>query len=214
MRHGNNTLVEGNVFFGNGADHTGGIRVINAGQTVQNNYMEGLKGTRFGGALVVMNGVPNGPINRYDPVINAVIENNTLVDGDNIQLGAGSDEERSGPPSDSVFANNLIYHGEGRDVFTVYDDMSGIDFKDNILNHKELPEFSGGFKHESVKKVSVHLGTRKQNLLSRLALAKLIMLNQARMCSLISLKKPRPVIQSCFLVAIMSLASSLRLISL
>jgi len=139
MRHGNNTLVEGNVFFGNGADHTGGIRVINAGQTVQNNYMEGLKGTRFGGALVVMNGVPNGPINRYDPVINAVIENNTLVDGDNIQLGAGSDEERSGPPSDSVFANNLIYHGEGRDVFTVYDDMSGIDFKDNILNHKELP---------------------------------------------------------------------------
>jgi len=77
MRHGNNTLVEGNVFFGNDVDHTGGIRVINAGQTVRNNYMEGLKGTRFGGALVVMNGVPNGPINRYDPVINAVIENNT-----------------------------------------------------------------------------------------------------------------------------------------
>jgi len=33
MRHGNNNLVEGNVFFGNNADHTGGIRVINAGQT-------------------------------------------------------------------------------------------------------------------------------------------------------------------------------------
>ena len=37
MRHGNNNLVEGNVFFGNGADHTGGIRVINAGQTIRNN---------------------------------------------------------------------------------------------------------------------------------------------------------------------------------
>ena len=95
MRHGNNTLVEGNVFFGNDVDHTGGIRVINAGQTVRNNYMEGLKGTRFGGALVVMNGVPNGPINRYDPVINAVIENNSLINSDNLQLGAGSDEELS-----------------------------------------------------------------------------------------------------------------------
>ena len=150
MRHGNNTLVEGNIFFGNDADHTGGIRVINAGQIVQNNYMEGLKGTRFGGALVVMNGVPNGPINRYDPVINAVIENNTLVNGDNVQLGAGSDEERSGPPSDSVFANNLIYHGDGRDVFTIYDDMSGIDFKANILNRKELPDFAKGFEYKDV----------------------------------------------------------------
>ena len=128
MRHGNDTLVEGNVFFGNDVDHTGGVRVINARQTVRNNYMEGLKGTRFGGAFVVMNGVPNGPINRYDPVIGSVIENNSLINSDNLQLGAGSDEERSGPPSDTTFVENLIYNKDGRDVFTVYDDMSGIDF--------------------------------------------------------------------------------------
>ena len=53
MRHGNNTLVEGNVFFGADEDHTGGIRVINARQIVRNNYMQDIKGTRFGGALVV-----------------------------------------------------------------------------------------------------------------------------------------------------------------
>ena len=145
MRHGNNTQVEGNVFFGNGVDHTGGIRVINAGQTVRNNYMEGLKGTRFGGALVVMNGVPNGPINRYDPVINAVIENNSLINSDNVQLGAGSDEERSGPPSDSRFENNLIFNEDGRDVFTIYDDMSGIEFKNNILGSMDPPDFADGF---------------------------------------------------------------------
>jgi len=148
MRHGNNTLVEGNVFFGNDVDHTGGIRVINAGQTVRNNYMEGLKGTRFGGALVVMNGVPNGPINRYVPVINALIENNTLINSDNVQLGAGSDEERSGPPDDSRFENNFIYNEDGRDVFTVYDDMSGIDFKGNILSSMDPPDFAQGFSHE------------------------------------------------------------------
>jgi len=151
MRHGNNNLVEGNVFFGNGADHTGGIRVINAGQTIRNNYMEGLKGTRFGGALVVMNGVPNGPINRYDPVINAEIKNNSLINSDNIQLGAGSDEERSGVPKDSHFESNLIYNDDGRDVFTVYDDMSGIEFKDNILGSMDPPDFTSGFSREQIE---------------------------------------------------------------
>ena len=150
MRHGNNTLVEGNVFFGNGVEHTGGIRVINAGQTVRNNYMEGLKGTRFGGALVVMNGVPNGPINRYDPVINATIENNSLINSDNVQLGAGSDEERSGVPEDSTFASNLIYNEDGRDVFTIYDDMSGIEFEGNVLGSMDPPDFAGGFKRENI----------------------------------------------------------------
>lgn len=150
MRHGNNNLVEGNVFFGNGADHTGGIRVINAGQTIRNNYMEGLKGTRFGGALVVMNGVPNGPINRYDPVKDALIVNNSLINSDNIQLGAGSDEERSTVPSDSDFQNNLIVNDDGRDVFTVYDDMSGIEFTKNILGSMDPPEFAGGFTRTNV----------------------------------------------------------------
>ena len=151
MRHGNNTLVEGNVFFGNDVDHTGGIRVINAGQMVRNNYMEGLKGTRFGGALVVMNGIPNGPINRYDPVVDAVISNNSLINSDNVQLGAGSDEERYGTPKNSRFENNLIYNDDGRDVFTVYDDMSGIDFKNNVLASMDPPDFTDGFARATVE---------------------------------------------------------------
>ena len=151
MRHGNNTLVEGNVFFGDNADHTGGIRVINAGQIVRNNYMQDIKGTRFGGALVVMNGVPNSPINRYDRVRDAVIENNTLVNSDNIQLAAGSDEERSAVPLDTTFVNNLISHSEGRDVFTVYDDVSGIKFADNIVSGGPKPDFAAGFAATKVK---------------------------------------------------------------
>ncbi len=158
MRHGNNTLVEGNVFFGNDVDHTGGVRVINAGQTVRNNYMEGLKGTRFGGAFVVMNGVPNGPINRYDPVINAVMENNSLINSDNVQLGAGSDEERSGPPSDSTFSNNLIFNDDEIDVFTIYDDMSGIDFDNNVLGSMDPPDFASGFTRKNLKMMRAENG--------------------------------------------------------
>ena len=97
-----------------------------------------------------MNGIPNGPINRYDPVIDAVIENNSLVNSDNVQLGAGSDEERYGTPKTSRFESNLIFNDDGRDVFTVYDDMSGIDFKNNLLGSMDPPDFTEGFSRQDM----------------------------------------------------------------
>lgn len=151
MRHGNGNLVENNVFFGNGVDHTGGIRVINADQTIRNNYMEGLAGYRFGGALVVMNGVPNSSINRYHQVSGALIENNSVIDSDHIQLAAGSDQERSAVPVDSDFKNNLISHSSGRDTFTIYDDISGIRFSGNLLNDVPEHQIESGFESLSIE---------------------------------------------------------------
>ena len=132
LRHGNGNTVEGNVFLGNGVDHTGGIRVINKRQTVRNNYLANLTGYRFGGALVVMNGVPDSPINRYHQVEDAVIENNTIIDSGHIELAAGSDAERSAVPVRSQFRNNLIVNAERADVFAVHDDISGIRFEGNV----------------------------------------------------------------------------------
>lgn len=144
LRHGNGNKVIGNVFEGNGKPHTGGIRVINANHEISNNYLANLTGHRFGGGLVIMNGVPNSPINRYHPVENVVIENNTLVNVDHVQLGAGSDEERSQPPSSTQFANNLFVASEGRQIaFTLYDDMSGIAFANNGVVNVE-PGFDIG----------------------------------------------------------------------
>ena len=144
LRHGNGNLVEGNVFLGNGVDHTGGIRVINKGQTVRNNYLFGLTGRRFGGALVVMNGVPNSPINRYHRVEDAVIENNTIIDGHHIELAAGSDAERSAVPRRSHMRNNLIVNTTPRRSVTVYDDISGVRFEGNVASGVVgLPEIDG-----------------------------------------------------------------------
>ena len=148
MRHGNDTLVANNVFFGNGVDHTGGIRLINKRQTVRNNYMEGLAGYRFGGALVVMNGVPNSPINRYHQVEDSVIENNSLINSDHIQLAAGSDAERSAVPVRTSFDNNLIYNLDKRDPFTVYDDISGIKFAGNLINSDKKMKIATGFESQ------------------------------------------------------------------
>jgi len=150
LRHGNDNLMENNVFIGNGVDHTGGLRLINKRQTIRNNYLEGLAGYRFGGGLVIMNGVPNSPINRYHQVEDSVIENNMLINVNHIQLAAGCDQERSAVPISSSFKNNLIYNDDERDIFTVYDDVSGIEFSGNVLNNASNPSLKEGFANQVI----------------------------------------------------------------
>jgi poly(beta-D-mannuronate) lyase len=145
MRHGHYTTVENNYFLGNRKPNTGGIRIINENQTVRNNYLYGLTGHRFRGAMVIMNGVPNGPINRYDPVIDSLMNGNIVIDSDHIQLCAGSDEERSAPPTGSSMHNNIIMTKTNLDPFTIYDDISGISFEGNVLNEEADVEIETGF---------------------------------------------------------------------
>ena len=145
LRHGSGNLVENNVFMGNGVDHTGGIRVINGNQTIRNNYLSGLTGTRFGAGLVVMNGVPNSKINRYHQVDNALIENNTLIDVSNIGLAAGSDDERSAVPINSHFKNNVLINQDKQDPFNILDDVSGITFSGNATSQETAKEINAGF---------------------------------------------------------------------
>ncbi|MBC3765810.1 polysaccharide lyase 6 family protein [Neptunicella marina] len=151
LRHGRGNLIENNIFIGNGKDHTGGIRVINEDQIIRNNYLEGLTGYRFGSGFTVMNGVPNSPINRYNQVDNATIENNTFINVRHIQLAAGSDRERSATPINSRFRKNLVFNVNAQQPFTVFDDVSGILFADNIANSKVLPELAAGFKQQQIE---------------------------------------------------------------
>ncbi len=151
LRHGNGSVVENNVFLGNRVDHTGGIRVINKRQTIRNNYMFGLTGHRFGGALVIMNGVPNSPINRYHQVEDSVVENNSIIASDHIELAAGADSERSAPPISTRFSGNLIHNPDGADSITVHDDISGIEFSDNIVVGVTPPADTPGFESRSVE---------------------------------------------------------------
>ncbi|NIB42545.1 alginate lyase [Pseudomaricurvus alkylphenolicus] len=145
MRHGHYTLVENNYFLGNRKPNTGGIRIINENQTVKNNYLYGLTGHRFRGALVIMNGVPNGPINRYDPVVDSRMDGNIVIDSDYIQLCAGSDEERSATPIGSSMHDNIMMSKTNLNPFTVYDDISGISFQGNILNDEARVPINAGF---------------------------------------------------------------------
>lgn len=134
FRHGNHNVAESNTFWGNRKPHTGGIRVINENHKVFNNLGVGLTGHRFRGAFVIMNGVPNSPINRYNQVDSAEVYNNTFIECDYIQLCAGSDAERSAVPTNSVIKDNVFWNTKKNDVFTVYDDVSGIKFQHNIVS--------------------------------------------------------------------------------
>lgn len=158
LRHGNDNIIENNVFLGNRVAHTGGFRVINKRQTIRNNYMHGLRGYRFGGALVVMNGVPNSPINRYHQVEDSVVENNSIIDSDHIEFAAGADSERSAPPITSVFKNNLVVNREAKDSIAVHDDISGITFEGNVSSGVTKLPSKTGFDQKSVDLVKASNG--------------------------------------------------------
>ena len=134
LRHGNNALVENNVFLGNGVSKTGGIRVINEGHIVRNNLLIGLQGDGYRGAIVVMNGVPNSPLNRYHQVKNVDIQNNTIINSGPIGFGVGKDDEKSLAPINTNFSNNLIYNNKNSKNIIFDDDVSGITFNNNYVD--------------------------------------------------------------------------------
>jgi poly(beta-D-mannuronate) lyase len=78
LRHGNDNLVEGNFFLGQGANNSGAIRVIGERQTLVNNYIANVD-DRAGGAISISAGVPNSALNQYFQVKDAVIAHNTIV---------------------------------------------------------------------------------------------------------------------------------------
>ncbi|MFD1294411.1 chondroitinase-B domain-containing protein [Lutibacter holmesii] len=134
LRHGNNALVENNVFIGNNIPKAGGIRVINAGHIIQNNLLVNIVGDDYRGPIVVMNGVPNSPLNRYNQVKNVSIQNNTLINCSPVQFGAGKDDEKTLPATNTTFANNLITNTNAGQISNEKDSTKGIKFSGNIVD--------------------------------------------------------------------------------
>jgi poly(beta-D-mannuronate) lyase len=97
-----------------------------------------------------MNGVPNSPINRYHQVEDAVIENNSIIASDHIELAAGADEERAAPPLRTVFRNNLIYNEDESNNIAVHADIGGIEFVGNVLYKVADSAVKVGFSSQNV----------------------------------------------------------------
>ena len=113
LRHGHRCVVDGNAFLGRETDGTGGVRIIGQGHSITNNYFEGLRGDAERAAICVMNGIPNGSLNSYAPVREAVVAHNTLVDCKvSLEIGHGAGRKQSAAPTNCRFTNNLFLPGK------------------------------------------------------------------------------------------------------
>lgn len=163
LRHGNGNTVEENIFIGNRKPHTGGIRIVNEEQVVRRNYLQGLTGKRFYAALAVMNGVPNPLINRYHQVKNTNISENIFVDCDNIEFGVGKDNERTLPPVNTVFANNIIINKNADQIIIENDDVSGVSFENNLYKVGNPVAKKQGFTATEIPPPPLRMPVEKSN---------------------------------------------------
>lgn len=145
LRHGNRNRVEENVFIGNGKKNAAGIRVINAGHIIRNNYLEGLRGKGSYSAFSIMNALETPKANEYHQVKDVLIEGNILVDCQNISFNLRhGDPARAAAqtkvPKDVIFQSNLFFHTKEPIRFNFLDGQKGIKeilFKENTLNNKD-----------------------------------------------------------------------------
>ena len=147
-RHGNYCIIDGNYFIGDENNNVGGVRLINTGHWVTNNYFYNLKGKEFRSPLAIMNGIPKSPLNRYNQVTDVVVAHNTWVNCESPwHFGVGTNisqkdvlpasEIRSARPIRTVVANNLIYNKIGdKEPIVAHDKIDGITFKYNLINNQ------------------------------------------------------------------------------
>jgi len=148
-RHGNYVTVDGNYFIGDGENENyGGIRIINTGHWIVNNYFYGIVGKNFRSPIAIMNGIPKSPLNRYNQVTDVVVAYNSFINSKSpFQFGVGTNiaqkdvlplsEIRSARPLRTVVANNLIYNEVGdSEPIIEHDKADGVTFKSNVINNQ------------------------------------------------------------------------------
>ena len=134
LRHGQKCFVYGNFVDGKtGRNKSGGIRVVNANQTVFNNYVENVEGgikDNLKGGLVIMCGLENSAINGYYPADSAIVAFNTVVNciAPSIKIGVGN-KNKGEPfiaPKNIYLVNNVVINslGESNKAVMEYENVT------------------------------------------------------------------------------------------
>lgn len=136
LRHGNDCTVRDNVFLGQEAKGSGGIRIIGEGHRVTNNWLEGLRGDEERAALCFMLGIPGSPANGYFQVKGAVIEGNTIIDcATPIVIGVKGAAKAALPPIATQITGNIIDAPKSTAI-DARCDLAGIQWEKNIIRAK------------------------------------------------------------------------------
>lgn len=139
LRHGNRNHVEGNYFFGNDKPndtftnsngsistiYTGGIRVYGTDHVIVNNYLEGLKGTRWDAPIALTQGDAidgsSTSLSKHFRAERVTIANNTLVNNTyGIEIGFDNNDNYNKGLKDITIANNVVM-GSENNLVTYHD---------------------------------------------------------------------------------------------
>lgn len=146
LRHGNDCVVEGNYFFGNGVANTGGVRIIGEDHKVFNNYFDNLRGTNFRAALSIVRGRENSALNDYFQVKNALVAFNTFVNCTQaISINHNSSAIYTMPPIGTVIAHNHVFNTVSTNTnvsFTLTHPDLDILWKNNLMNQGRFTNFA------------------------------------------------------------------------
>ncbi len=136
LRHGNRCWVTGNYFLGNGMEDTGGVRVIGEDHTVENNYMERLRGTGYRTAICLVRGQRNPALNGYWQVRRAVVRHNIAVDCRYaFQVNYGGNSSQVEPVVETTIEQNIVSLSSASDyaVSCATEPAPDIAWRDNTI---------------------------------------------------------------------------------
>jgi len=118
LRWGQQCIVEGNYFLGNGVENTGGVRITDKDHLIINNYFQNLEGDKARAAISIMSGIQNaeGGNSGHGQTKNAHILHNTIINcKESINMGYYDKDDLGDPrgpitaPENCTLANNLIW---------------------------------------------------------------------------------------------------------
>jgi hypothetical protein len=146
LRHGNNSTVEGNYFFGEGKTALydgnligcGGIRVYGMNHNIINNYFEGLTGSKWDAAFTLTNGdVTNtsSSLSSHFLPENVIFAFNTLVNNvSDIEIGFDNNGKYSRAPKNCKIDNNIVVANQNPIIKSFSSaSLAGVSFNNNIM---------------------------------------------------------------------------------
>ena len=144
IRHGQRCFVYGNYINGRtGRNQSAGLRIINPGNTVFNNYLQDLEGGEksLRSPISIMSGLVGSALNEYYPADNSIIAYNTVVTsvGPAICVGAGNASKGKpfiAPQNVKVVGNTIIMTtGKTEDPVVIENKNSTYTFSDNVYTN-------------------------------------------------------------------------------
>lgn len=140
-RHGSNTTIAHNFIIGDGHPFSGGLRLIDGGHRVVNNYIEGAryKNTTHHGGIVLMGADSSPSASGYQQLENTLIAFNTIVDSVNsLNVDGG---KKSNNPKNLFLVNNLIAKSIGPVLTQMQDGVpAGSEIVGNIIYGQSLAD--------------------------------------------------------------------------